>query len=297
MPKSTSPAGPGATRRRALAARLVFTGPGLAYITAFMSLPVILLVVVSFMQRGRFGGVRWQPTLENYSRAVEPLYLGVLGNSMLIAAGATFIALLLGYPTAYAIARLPGRWRTIALILVVLPFWTNFLIRTYAWIILLNSEGPINAALIDLHIASAPIGLLYTPGAVVAGLVYAYLPLMVLPIYAAVERQDAQLVEAATNLGSSRTRAFWDITLPLTLPGVMIGCIFVFVPSLGNFVVPELLGGGKTVMVGNLIRDQFLEARDWPFGAVLTLVVIVMLVALFTFQARVSRRIRGDGLA
>ena len=262
-----------------------------------MAVPVLLLVVVSFMQRGRFGGIRWEPTLENYGRAIEPVYLSVLGNSILIAGLATVIALLLGYPTAYAISRLPGSWRTVALVLVVLPFWTNFLIRTYAWIVLLNSEGPINTALVDLHLASAPIGLLYTRGAVIAGLVYAYLPLMILPIYASVDRLDRQLVEAAMNLGSSRLRAFWDVTLPLSLPGLMIGCIFVFVPSLGNFVVPELLGGGKTVMVGNLIRDQFLEARDWPFGAVLALIVIAVLVVLFSLQGRISRRLRGDGRA
>ncbi len=285
--------GRGASRRRALSARAVFAGPGLLYATLFMTLPLLLILVYSFFTRGRFGGVVWEFTLDNYGRAFEPVYVKVFGTSIAIAAATTVLALLLGYPTAYAITRLSPRWRTVALILVVLPFWTNFLIRTYAWIILLNSEGPVNTALVDLGIIGAPLGLLYTPGAVIVGLLYAYLPLVVLPVYASLERVDRQLVEAASNLGASRTRAFFDVTLPLTLPGAMIGAIFVFVPSLGNFVVPELLGGGKTVMVGNLIRDQFLEARDWPFGSVIALFVVALLVVLFALQAYISRRING----
>lgn len=293
MATLTPESGRGAARRRALTSRAVFGGPGLLYITVFMAVPVALVLVYSFFTRGRFGGIVWEFTLENYARAIEPVYLNVLSNSLVIAGVTTIIALAIGYPTAYAIALLSPKWRTVALVLVVLPFWTNFLIRTYAWIILLNSEGPVNSALVDAGIISAPLGLLYTPGAVIAGLVYAYLPLVVLPVYASIERLDRTLLEAASNLGASRVRVFLDVTLPLTLPGAMIGAIFVFVPSLGNFVVPELLGGGKTVMVGNLIRDQFLEARDWPFGAVLALVVIALLVGLFALQAAISRRING----
>jgi spermidine/putrescine transport system permease protein len=288
-----SASGRGATRRRALNARAIFAGPGLLYITLFMTIPVVLVLVYSFFQRGRFGGVVWEFTFENYARAFEPVYVNVFTESLLIAGTTTVLALLIGYPAAYAIARLPRKWRTIALVLVVLPFWTNFLIRTYAWIVLLNSEGLLNRALVDIGFISAPLGLLYTPGAVIVGLLYAYIPLVILPVYASVERLDRQLLEAASNLGASRARVFFDITLPLTLPGAMIGAIFVFVPSMGNFVVPELLGGGKTVMVGNLIRDQFLETRDWPFGAVLALFVIALLVILFALQAYISRRING----
>jgi spermidine/putrescine transport system permease protein len=178
----------------------------------------------------------------------------------------------------------------VALILVVLPFWTNFLIRTYAWIVLLNSEGIVNGGLRALGVIDQPLALLYTDGAVVAGLLYAYLPLMILPLYSSIERLDPELREASANLGATPARTFLNVTLPLTMPGVLIGCIFVFVPSIGNFVIPELLGGGKTVMVGNLIRDQFLKARDWPFGAVLALVVIVMLAGLLVLQAYLSRR-------
>ena len=279
--------------RRALGARTVFLGPGLLYVTVFMTVPLLLVLSYAFLTRGRFGGVTLPVTLENFQRVLDPVYLAVIGNSLLIAGATTVLALLLGYPVAYAITRLPAKWRTIALILVVLPFWSNFLIRTYAWIVLLNSEGPLNGLLMAVGIVDEPIGFLYNRGAVIVGLLYAYLPLMILPLYASLERMDHSLIEAAANLGATRRRAFLDITLPLSLPAAMVGSIFVFVPSLGNFVVPELLGGGKTVMIGNLIRDQFLKARDWPFGSVLALIMVVFLVALFAAQAAISRRING----
>lgn len=273
---------------------MAFLGPGLLYLAAFLAVPLALIVVYSFLQRGRFGGIVAEPTFHNYTRALDPIFVGVLVDSIAIAGITTLLALLLGYPTAYVIASLPIRWRTIALVAVVLPFWTNFLIRTYAWIVLLSSEGPVNKSLTGSGLIDEPLTLLYTKPAVVAGLLYAYLPLMILPLYSSIERLDPQLREAATNLGAGPLRAFRDVTLPLTLPGVITGCIFVFVPSLGNFIVPELLGGGKTVMVGNLIRDQFLKARDWPFGSVLALSVIVLLVVLFVIQSQVTRRIN-DG--
>jgi len=291
------PGGHSAARRRALLGRATLTWPGLAYITAFMAVPVLLVLGFSFLTRGRFGGVVAPFTLDNFARAVEPVYLRIYAVSLLIAAATTALALLIGYPTAYAISRLPARWRTVALICIVLPFWTSFLIRTYAWILLLNSEGPVNRTLLEIGLIGAPLRLLYTPGAVIVGLLYAYLPLVVLPVYAALDRLDPLLREAAMNLGASRARTFWDITLPLTIPGALIGAIFVFVPSLGNFVVPELLGGGKTVMIGNLIRDQFLEARDWPFGAVLALMMIAVLLGAFAGQAAIARRINGTARA
>jgi spermidine/putrescine transport system permease protein len=287
----------GAAWRRGLPERLVFLAPGLAYLAVFFLVPLVLVLTYTVFQRGRFGGIVYEPTLDNFVRALDPLYLGVLVNSVGIALLTTAIALLIGYPTAYVMAQLPRRWRTIALVLVVLPFWTNFLIRTYAWIILLNTEGPLNGALVGLGILQAPVQLLYTPGAVVVGLLYAYLPLMILPLYAAIERLDPELREAAANLGATPVRTFLTVTLPLTLPGALIGSIFVFVPSIGNFIVPELLGGGKLVMVGNLIRDQFLRARDWPFGSVLALSVLVLLLGLLFLQARVSRRVGGTARA
>ncbi len=284
------------TRRRSRttqghrAAGAVFLGPGLLFTLIFVAVPVLLVLSYTVFDRGRFGGVDYRFNLDNFSRAFEPTFRKVLVSSLLTAAAATLIALVLGFPVAYAIAKMPERWRPFLLVLVVIPFWTNFLIRTYAWIVLLNTQGVLNDALIGLGLVDSPLKLLYTRGAVIAGLVYVYLPLMVLPIYASVARMDRELIEASADLGGSRLSGFARITLPLSLPGVITGCIFVFVPSLGNFVVPELLGGGKTVMVGNLVRDQFLKARDWPFGATLALVMVVLLVALFALQSVVSRR-------
>ena len=278
------------TAARSLPERLTLLGPGLLYLTLLVAVPVALVTSYTLFRRGRFGGIVYEANLDNFSRALDPIYRAVLVDSVVVAGAATLIALVIGYPVAYAIALMSPRWRLICLVLVVVPFWTNFLIRTYAWIVLLNSQGVVNDGLVGLGLIEDRVGLLYTQGAVIAGLVYAYLPLMILPIYASVARLDPELDEAAANLGAGRLRVFGDVTLPMTLPGVITGCIFVFVPSLGNFVVPELLGGGKTVLVGNLVRDQFLKARDWPFGATLALVMIVLLVALFAVQSLVARR-------
>ena len=170
----------------------------------------------------------------------------------------------------------------------MLPFWTNFIIRVYAWIILLNGPGLLNSGLKALGLG--PYELLYNQGAIILGLLYSYLPLMVLPLYAAIERLDPQLREASANLGASAFSTFRKVTLPLTVPGVLTGCLFVFVPSFGNFVIPEMLGGGKSVMVGNLIRTEFLQARDWPFGSALTLALVAVLVVLLIAQSWVARR-------
>lgn len=277
-------------RARHLFERVVFLGPGLLFTCVFVALPVLLVLSYTFFERGRFGGVVYEFGFDNFARALEPTYRKVLVSSIGIAGLTTLLALVLGFPVAYAVAKLPARWRNVALVLIVVPFWTNFLIRTYAWIMLLNTQGVLNDALIAMGLIDEPLTLLYTRGAVVVGLFYAYLPLMILPIYASVARLDPELREASANLGANRFTTFFRITWPLALPGVVTGCIFVFVPSLGNFVVPELLGGGKTLMVGNLIRDQFLKARDWPFGATLALIMVIFLIALFALQSVVSRR-------
>jgi spermidine/putrescine transport system permease protein len=200
------------------------------------------------------------------------------------------VAFLLGFPAAYAIATAAKRWRLPLLLFVILPFWTSFLIRTYAWIVLLNPAGLINRVLIGSGLVDAPVPLLYNEFAVVLGLVYSYLPLMVLPIYASLERLGPAFEEAAADLYATRWQTMRKVILPLTLPGIVAGCIFVFVPSLGNFIVPDLLGGGQTVMVGNLIQQQFLTARDWPFGAVVAVFVVVLMLVVLGIQAQVLRR-------
>ncbi|TMR21050.1 ABC transporter permease [Nonomuraea turkmeniaca] len=266
----------------------VFLSPGLTYLVVLLLAPLALVLSYGVFQRGRFGGVVYEFTTENFTRLIDPLYLGVVAGSLKIAGLTTLIALLVGYPTAYVIAQLPPKWKTIALVAVVLPFWTNFIIRVYAWIILLSGPGLVNSGLEALGLG--PYELLYNQGAIVTGLLYSYLPLMVLPLYSAIERLDPQLREASANLGASGFTTFRKITLPLTVPGVLTGCLFVFVPSFGNFVIPEILGGNKSIMVGNLIRDQFLKARDWPFGATLTLALIAVLIVLLIAQAWAARR-------
>jgi spermidine/putrescine transport system permease protein len=258
--------------------------------------PVGLVIAYSVFQRGTYGGVVPTFTLDNFTRALDPLYLRVLLFSLRVAVLSTVIALLIGYPAAYLIATLPRRWRTPVLVLVILPFWTSLLIRTYAWIVLLNREGLINRGLEALGLIREPLPLLYNEFAIVLGLVYGYLPLMILPIYSSIERLHPELREASSDLGATPFRTFLRVTLPLTLPGIAAGCIFVFVPSLGNFIVPDLLGGGLSIMVGNLIQGQFLKARDWPFGAVLSLVLIAFMGALLFLQAWLLERDRRQAL-
>jgi spermidine/putrescine transport system permease protein len=286
--KSEADARPVSPARGRRLGALVFLSPGLTYLVVLMLVPLALVLSYTVFQRGRFGGVVYEATGENFSRLFDPLYLDVLVDSLKIAALTTLIALAFGYPTAYLMARLPRKWKTFALVAIVLPFWTNFIIRVYAWIILLNGPGLLNSAL--KAIGLGPYELLYNQGAIVLGLLYSYLPLMVLPLYAAIERLDPQLREASANLGASGFTTFRKVTLPLTVPGVLSGCVFVFVPSFGNFVIPELLGGGKSVMVGNLIRNQFLQSRDWPFGSTLALALIAVLIVLLIAQSWAARR-------
>lgn len=280
-----------ARRRRVWLARLVLLGPGTGYFLAFFLFPVGLLLLYSVFRRGPFGGVESVLTFDNYARLSDPIYLRVLLTSLRIALLSTGLALLLGYPLAYLIATAPPRRRVVLLFLVILPFWTSFLIRTYAWIVLLNPTGLINRLLGAAGVG--PFPLLYNELAIVIGLTYAYLPLMVLPIYSSIERLGGAPTEAAGDLYASPWQTFRRVLLPLTMPGVVAGSIFVFVPSMGNFIVPELLGGGREVMVGNLIQQQFLQTRDWPFGAALAVALIAIMLVALAGQAVVLRREQG----
>jgi spermidine/putrescine transport system permease protein len=270
--------------------RSVFLGPGLLYWLLLFLVPVGLVLAYSFFRRSPTGGVDYSFTLDNYARALEPVYRDVLLFSLRTALLTTAIALVLGYVVAYFIATRPERYRLPLLVMIVLPFWTNLLIRTYAWILLLNNEGLVNRSLRGLGLIDGSLPLLNNEFAIVVGLLYAYLPLMILPLYASIERLGRSPREAAGDLGAGPVAAFFRITLPMTLPGVMAGCIFVFVPSLGNFVVPDLLGGGKEIMVGNLIQSQFFQARDWPFGATLALTVLAITLLLLVAQAWILNR-------
>ncbi|MEX0755438.1 MAG: ABC transporter permease [Actinomycetota bacterium] len=250
--------------------------PALGWWLLLLAAPFGLIVVYSVLRRGTFGGVVVEFTFDNYRLLADGLYAGVVLRSLLIAGAATVLAVCLGYPAAYYIARRPPRLRILLLFLIILPFWTSLLIRTYGWIVLLNREGVVNEVLIGLGLIDRPLEVLYTPIAVVLGLTYAFLPLMVLPLYASLERMPDELREASSDLGAKPIRTFRRVVFPLSKAGLTAGAIFVFIPSLGNFVVPDLLGGGRTVMVGNLIQSQFLQARDWPFGSALAMVLILV---------------------
>jgi spermidine/putrescine transport system permease protein len=275
-----------------LTRRAVMLAPGLGWLALLLVIPCGIIFVHSFFERGIYGGIDYVFTLENYRRAIDPLYLRIFLASVRIALTATVIALLLGYPAAYLIALQPKRRQMPLLILVMLPFWSNYLIRTYAWIVLLNREGLINRGLIDLGVIDAPLSLLYNDFAVITGLVYGYVPFMILALYSSISKLGPDLREASTDLGAGAWRTFLRITLPLTLPGIAAGCIFVFVLSIGNFVTPDLLGGKQRAMLGNLIYSQFLTARDWPFGAALAFILIAIMMLLLSAQAWLINRER-----
>lgn len=282
--------------RAAALERAALLGPGLLYAGVLLVVPLGLILVYAFLTGGRFGAVDTPVTLDNVQRLGEPVFRDVIFTSIGLSAIATVIALFIGYPAALAISKLPRRWRTVAVICVVLPFWTNFLIRTYAWVVLLNNEGLINQLLRATSVIDDPIALMNNRPAIVLGFVYAYLPLMILPLYAAIERLDPQMAEASTNLGADPLTRFRTITLPLTVNGAFSGCLFVFVPSLGNFVIPELLGGGKTATLGTLARDQFLKSFNWPFGSAVVLVVLVIVFVIVGVQNRIASRIEGTNM-
>lgn len=252
--------------------------PAVLWLLAFFFLPLLLVLAISFASRGPYGGVQWSFSLTNYMMILDPLYLQIYGRSLLLAAATTVMCLLIGYPLAYFIARAPTRRQGVWLLLVIIPFWTNFLVRTYAWMFILRTEGLLNRVLLNVGLIDTPVDILYTDWAVLIGLVYGYLPFMVLPIYAAVERLNRSVVEAAWDLYANGWSVFWRVIFPLTKSGVIAGCLLVFIPSIGAYITPDLLGGAKTMMVGNLIQHEYLVIRDWPFGSALSFVLMMLVV-------------------
>jgi len=226
-------------------------------------------------------------TLEHYRRFFDPLYLDILRRTFVWSVGCTVICLFLGYPVAYIIA-LGGRWKNLLLFLVVLPFWTSFLVRTFAMIFLMRDTGLINNWLLKLGLADQPITMLYTPFAVMVGLVYGFLPFMILPIYDQLEKLDLSLLEAAEVLGARPFARFRRVTLPLSMPGVVAGCLLVFIPALGSFLTSDLLGGAKQLMIGNLVQNQFSAARNWPFGSAASFIVMALVLVAVLVYLRVK---------
>jgi spermidine/putrescine transport system permease protein len=263
--------------------------PTMAYLLRFLALPLLLLLGMSFLSRGSYGNVLFKFNPLNYVRLFDPLYAQILGFSIGIAGATTILTLVAGYPLAYVIARSAPKWRPILLLGVLLPFWTNFMIRIYAWMMILRSDGLLYSLLSSLGLVRDPLDILYTPGAVLIGMVYEYLPFMILPLYASLEKIEEAQLAAAADLGAKPAQVFWRIVWPLSLPGVTAGVTLVFVPAMGMFVVSDLMGGAKTLLVGNLIRNQFLSARDWPFGAAAVVVLLVLtLILLFVYTRQTS---------
>ena len=258
--------------------------PGLFWLICFFLIPIASVFVYSFAQRGTYGGVRWIFTLENYRRLVDALYAGILWRSISTGLLVTVVCLIMGYPFAYHLARHQYRWRNILLLFVVIPFWTNFLIRTYAWILILRTEGVLNTVLRWIVPGLPPVELLNTPTAVQIGLIYGYLPFMILPLYASLEKLDGSLIDAAQDLGANSWQAFLNVTLPLSVPGIAAGSVLVFIPTVGAFITPDLLGGGKVDYIGNVVERQFKTARDWPFGSALSFLLMgIVLVATVVY--------------
>ncbi|MBP1703705.1 MAG: potB, partial [Chloroflexi bacterium] len=220
--------------------------PTMMYLTLFLIVPLILIVVLSFLSRGTYGNVLYQFNLGNYARLFDTIYIRILGFSLLVAAGTTIFTLVMGYPLAYYIARAPLRQRSMLLFLILVPFWTNFIIRIYAWIMILRTEGLLNSFLLKIGLIQVPLDILYSPTAVLIGMVYEFLPFMVLPLYTSLEKIEQSQLEAAADLGARPWKAFMRVTLPLSIPGMVAGSILVFIPAMGMFVVPDLMGGAKT---------------------------------------------------
>ena len=272
---------------RAQARAWLLLAPGTLWLLVFFLVPILIMLAYSVMPRGIYGGVDPGFTLEHYRRFFDPLYLDILQRTFVWSVACTVICLVMGYPVAYVIAR-AGRWKSFLLFLVVLPFWTSFLVRTFAMIFLLRDTGLINNWLVKLGMD--PIAMLYTPFAVMAGLVYGFLPFMILPIYASLEKLDLSLLEAAEVLGARPAERFRRVTLPLSMPGVVAGCLLVFIPALGSFLTSDLLGGAKEMMIGNLVQNQFSAARNWPFGSAASFIVMTLVLAAVMLYLKVKDR-------
>jgi spermidine/putrescine transport system permease protein len=313
-------------------------GPAFFWLSLFFAIPLGIMVVISLAERGPYGVIVYrflppQPAkvspepgkpyggespaakelephsrpgvlrylVRNYERAFDSLYLQIYGRSLAIAGLTTLLCLFIGYPIAYYIAlKAPPGWRGVLLMLVVIPFWTSFLVRTYAWMLILRNDGLLNTLLFKLQAVLGTVGLggvlhppydlLYNDLAVLVGLVYGELPFMILPLFASIQKLDVTLLEASQDLGATPLQGFFWVTLPLTKPGVAAGVIFVFIPSIGNFVVPDLMGGSKTIMVGNLIQNQFVFTRDLPFGSAVCFLLTALVLAVLFVNSRISGR-------
>ncbi len=290
-------------RRQSLVLSALLT-PVTLFLGVFFLMPLLIIAVFSFLEPGLYGGVEWNFYHWNYGRifgwadgineVFEWVYLRILLRSLGFGAMTVLLCLILCYPVAYWVSRLNEKWRLFFLFLVALPFFSSLIVRLYAWLLILKPSGVLNEALLALHIIREPLEILYTPMAVVLGMVYVMVPFMFLPLYAAIDNLDQALVEASMDLGANRTQTFLKVVLPQTMPGIIGGAVIVFIPSVGNFVVPDILGGAKGLMVGNLVEQQFLSARNWAFGSALSMLIMsVVLIVLLVVVGR-ARKAGGE---
>lgn len=266
-------------------------GPALAFLGVFFLAPLLIILVYSLLSRGAYGEIEFTFSLKNYANLLDPLYLSILLRSLKLALLTTLFSLLIGYPVALSISQMVGKRQFIFLMLVIIPSWMNLLIKNYAWMVILRRQGLLNTALLAAGIIDEPLSLMFNEPAVLIGLVHTYLPFMALPIYAALERLDRRLIEAARDLGANRWQTLRRIIFPQSIAGVLVGSILVFVPALGAFITPDLLGGANSLMVGNLIQNQFFQARDWPFGSALAICLMSLVLLALLLYARFAGRV------
>ncbi|BCH23231.1 ABC transporter permease [Mesorhizobium sp. L-8-3] len=290
-------------RRRRFAHLGLLLGPASIFLLVFFICPLAIMIVYSLLAPGLYGGVEWEFYPHNYGRILgfadpefevfDPVYLAIFLRSVRIALITVLAALLVCYPAAFQVSRLPARWKNFALFLITLPFFASLIVRLFIWVLILKKTGFANMVLQQLGLISEPLELIYTDGAIVLGMVYVFIPFMFLPVYASVEKLDWSLVRASQDLGANAFQTFRRVILPLTLPGIVGGSTIVFIPAPGNFVVPAVLGGAKVIMLGNLIEQQFLAARNWPFGAALAMLVMATVLVILFLYVRYEAR-RGD---
>ena len=258
--------------------------------------PLAVMIVYSFLEPGLYGGVEWNFYHLNYGRilgwadgqweAFDPVYAEIFFRSVRLALTNVAITLLICYPAALWVSELPTRWRTFVVFIITLPFFVSLVVRLFCWVLILRPSGFLNSTLLSLGLISEPFDIIYTETAVLIGMAYIMLPFMFLPLYASIEKLDHSLVEASSDLGASPYQTFLRVILPMTLPGIAAGAVLVFIPSLGNFIVPDLLGGAKVLMIGNLVEQQFLSARNWPFGSALSVMIMLVMLLLIVFYLR-----------
>lgn len=274
----------------------LFLIPIIIFAVLFIVLPILYVIGMSFMEKDELWGVKYIFTLENYKQIFSPVYLKTFLNSLWMAIVTTFITALIGYPFGFIMSKSSKKMQNIVMLLLVIPFWTNSLVRIYGWIVILKAGGVLSNLLLGLNIIDEPLQILYTFPAVIIGMVYALLPFMILAVYSSCLKLDYKLNDAARDLGAGKIRSFLDITLPLTLPGLLSGITLVFVPSIGLFFISDLLGGGKIMLLGNVIENQLTSSRNMPFGAALSVVMIIMTFIILGLYKKLSGTSDLEGL-